>query len=595
MSPSSPAGSAAAASPLTEPLLIALRELGGRATLGDLVARTALPTAVVEQAILPALSHVGGHVAVDDHGALVYTIDRTTPLPVLTPWWRRLGKATWLAFQAVFFAVLSIALVAYAVFYIALLLVLAVAAIAAAAKGSDCDCDCDCKDCGGCGNCACDASCNGCGDACYASCCARKSPDKVARRAELRESQKLARVARGLAKNLRANARRARWRNALADFKKRGLAMGFDLEPEEVSGKPPFLRAVRDFVFGPLRPPEDPAARERNLLGFIRDHQGRMTATDAAMVTGLPLDRADRVLLDLTVRVGGDVEATEDGAVVYTFDRFMVSAGADLASLEWILAQGGATTAGEFAAREGTDAADAAVRLQELARVVGGKVVHGETTVFEFPREARRRLDETAEQHAALRDFTYCWERLEKDPAILGVPAEHRGWIWGFNILNIAVSTGLCVYYLGVGERLLDTSWEVAVLGLFPLGMSLSVFLIPLARLIVEGVRNGGRRKRNAHRLALLALVHRVEQSPRVSAADLRQDLGLGAQHAEAMNAHLEQLARELEASFDLVRPDYLLFERIHRELRAVQHARDELDPRGFALEAIVYDTAEPM
>jgi len=586
--------SARSSSPHAEALLTALRALGGRATLGDLVARTALPTAEVEQAILPTLSLVGGHVAVDDHGALVYTIDRTTPLPVLRTWWQRATKTLWLVFQAVFFAVLSLALVAYAVFYIALLVVLAVMAIAAAAKGADCDCDCDCKGCGGCGGGDCGSGCNGCGDACYASSCARKRPDKIARRAELRESQKLARVARTLAKDMRAASRRARWARVLADFKRRGGALGFDLEPEQIVGKPPFLRAVRDFVFGPLRPLEDPAARDKNLLGFIREHQGRMTAIDAVMVTGLPIDQADRVLLDLTVKVDGDVEATEDGAVVYTFDRFMVSSGADLAALEWILEQGGATTVGEFARREGTDAADALPRLQELARLVGGTVVHGETTVFRFPPEARRELDATTSQHAALRDFTYCWERLEKAPAILGVPAGSRGWIWGFNTVNVVVSTGLCIYY-GTGERLLDTGWEVVVLGLFPLAMSLSVFLIPLVRALVESIRNGARRTRNAHRRALLALVHRAERRARVSAADLRLDLGLGAQHAQAMSAHFERLARELEGDFDPARPDELRFERVHRELRAVQHARDELDPSAFALQAIVYDTAEPL
>ena len=47
------------------------------------------------------------------------------------------------------------------------------------------------------------------------------------------------------------------------------------------------------------------------------------------------------------------------------------------------------------------------------------------------------------------RDYTYCWERLERSPAILGIPEGERGWLYGFNILNLVLSIVMSVYYAG--------------------------------------------------------------------------------------------------------------------------------------------------
>jgi hypothetical protein len=601
-------------------LLTALKALGGRGTVGDVAARAGLPSHAVEHDMLAALTHVGGHVAVDEHGNLVFSIERSRPLPSFRPpLLARFFAALWSAFRVAFFAALTLTLVIYFSVYILLIIAVMVAGIAAAAKGSDCDCDCDCKapDCGQnldcCGAC-CDANtCHGCnqgGDCCYARLCGKKRPERLVTRQALRHHQEQARAARHLLREERAKARARRLRDALrALVPLRGKAYTYPLEPEVVTGKPPFFRAVRDYVFGPPRLPPDPTAQLKNLLGFVRDHAGRATATDAALVTGLPIDQADRLLLELAARHDGDVEATEEGAVVYRFDRFMVSAAADLDALAWIAQrpEGHRVSVSEFAHEQKITAAEALARLETLAQIAGAKVEHGESSAFVFDAAARRRLDGVASQHGVLRDFFYCWERLEKAPAIIGVAEGHRGWIVGFNTLNLVVSAFLTFFY-GAGNRLVGEVFdavppalELWALGVVPLLLSAGFFLIPLARAIVEGVRNGARRRRNTRRIVLLAVAHGLATRSLVGTAFVRQTLGADAGADGAIEKVLLAVARDLEGEIVIGGPvdeatgaaaTRIDFARAHRELKAVERERAELDPSAFALKPIAYDTA---
>jgi uncharacterized membrane protein len=85
----------------------------------------------------------------------------------------------------------------------------------------------------------------------------------------------------------------------------------------------PFYRDVFAFVFGEEEEKEDPLAEGRQILDFVREHQGRLTAADLVALTGCTLAEADDRLLKLMVDYQGDVEVTEEGALVYTFDRLM--------------------------------------------------------------------------------------------------------------------------------------------------------------------------------------------------------------------------------------------------------------------------------
>ncbi|PKN54834.1 MAG: hypothetical protein CVU56_24505 [Deltaproteobacteria bacterium HGW-Deltaproteobacteria-14] len=601
-------------------LLAAIRKNGGRATLGDLITLTALPAGDIEQAILPALSRVGGHVAVDANGELIYAVDRTRAVPPDTSRLARFGRAVYTVFQAVFYAALSVVLVAYFIFYVVLLVALAVMAIAGAARGgdSDCDCDCDCKGCdgcdgcGGCGDCA-GGSANGCGDSCFA-CFTCGSPPKRARRAELRERQQVTRNARRVARAERRASRSRRRREAIRllglgeRFAKADL--GLALAPAPTPAKLPFTRAVHAFIFGPPRPPEDPRRRERNLLAFVQAHDGRATAADAVSLTGLPIDQADALLLSLAAQYEGDVRVTDGGVIVYTFDRLLVSASEDTEVLDWVVGRGGAVTVEDLARRLGLTAASARARLTHLAAVAGGAIEHGATTRAVFPADARARLVDLASRSDAPREFTYAWERLEVAPWVVGVPAGERGWIYAFNGLNLALSLILSTLY-GDGELALvdlffdggSPAWEPWVIGYVPLMFSLSVFAIPLVRAVAAAIANRGRRLRNQRRAVLLGIFHALEEEDdRVSTPELITVLGMDA--APSGRARLEEvlrsLAAELDGELDLSGPAeaggarVYRFPRVHRELHAIERERLAVDRGALGLGEVIYDTAQP-
>lgn len=542
-----PARGLQAPPPPPEDIVQAIRTLGGRATIGDLATQLLVPSEVLTGAVLPALSLVGGHVAVDEGGNLIFAVDRRRRLPDPARW-RGLARALRRGLEGTFIALLSIVLVAYFAAYVVLLVVL----LFAAAKGGG-DCSCDCSGCD---------SCNG--------------------------SKKQA---------ARAAKRSARAANPRASDN----TLGQTLEAEEVTENPKFVRAVHAFIFGPLRPRTRPRAWERNLLGFIRAHQGRITAADAALLTGLSLDHADTVLLDLAVRYNGDVEVAESAALVYTFDELMVSAGGGSALLAWILERGGTVTVAEVAAHANLHPDEALARLQQLQRLAGGTVDHGETTRFRFTGEARAAVGDAARAQEKLRDYTYCWDRLERAPAIVGIPKDKRGWIIGFNIVNLLVGAGLAIYYLNDGTPLLDLPHEPLWFAYLPLSFSLAVFVIPLTRWWVEALRNRGRSARNAHRLALAVLAKRVAAAATVTATQLANALGLSPAQRPALGRHLERFARELDGHVDLHRRSVpggdlsWSFQTLHDQLVAARRHRAAVDPRHFELKTIAYDTAEPM
>lgn len=598
--------------PVQRDIVAAIRSRGGRATLGDLMAATSRQSAEIEGNVLPALNQVGGHVAVDEHGELIYSVEGQRKLPKdpwLGRWWRALARIL----KALFVAGLTLVLVGYFIFYIVLAIAVAVAAIAAASRGgdADCDCDCDCKGCDACGDCAvcCDAStCNGCGDTC-AACFTCGGPEKRARararNAERRKGARDKKEARRVKRSERRAKRMERRQRRLANVRS-GLGLtqkpaylGMVLERERVEEKPPFFRAVRDFVFGPPRPLPDPLALERNALAYIRAHDGRVAASDMVMLTGLPLAQADAVLLDLATRYQGDIEVTDDATILYTFDRLMVSTRADAETLDWIASQGHSVSVEDFARHHQIPASEALARLQHVAQAAGGRAEHGATTRFVFPKGASDRAWELA---AVERDYVYCWEDLEVSPAIIGLPEGGSGWVVGFNVANLVLGTLVLANLAWISDLLsIDftgtAAWFVAYL---PLAFSASVFLIPLVRTIVRAFTNRGRRKRNAHRVVLLGLFHALEgDDDKVTARELSETLFGTADFRQFphLEAELRRLVDELEGDIDMHAPlsdegKTYTFTKVFDELHAVHHARLKVDLSELQLTTLVYDTS---
>lgn len=89
----------------------------------------------------------------------------------------------------------------------------------------------------------------------------------------------------------------------------------------------PFYERVNRFVFGPPPVVEDPRERERRVLGEIRRLRGRVGPGDLMRVTGQEREAAERELLRLVVDYDGDVQVSDEGALVYSFKSLRLTSG----------------------------------------------------------------------------------------------------------------------------------------------------------------------------------------------------------------------------------------------------------------------------
>ncbi|MDB4982507.1 MAG: hypothetical protein JWM82_3259 [Myxococcales bacterium] len=89
----------------------------------------------------------------------------------------------------------------------------------------------------------------------------------------------------------------------------------------------PFYERVNRFVFGPPPVVEDPRERERRVLEEIRRRDGRVGPGDLMRVTGADRAGAERDLLRLVVDYDGDIQVSDEGAIVYVFKALRTTAG----------------------------------------------------------------------------------------------------------------------------------------------------------------------------------------------------------------------------------------------------------------------------
>lgn len=99
-----------------------------------------------------------------------------------------------------------------------------------------------------------------------------------------------------------------------SSYEQRQIARGRD--PNEV----PFYEKVNRFVFGPRVPPQDPHAVRTRILEEIRAQKGRIGLADVMRVTGLPREEADPLMARLMLDHEGTVEVAEQGGIVYRFE-----------------------------------------------------------------------------------------------------------------------------------------------------------------------------------------------------------------------------------------------------------------------------------
>ena len=98
----------------------------------------------------------------------------------------------------------------------------------------------------------------------------------------------------------------------------------------------PFYEKVNRFVFGPSTPPVDPHAVRTRILEEIRALEGRIGLADVMRVTGLPRDQADPLMARLMLDHDGDVEVAEQGGIIYRFEgmRRTAQSGSDVVAAD---------------------------------------------------------------------------------------------------------------------------------------------------------------------------------------------------------------------------------------------------------------------
>jgi hypothetical protein len=94
--------------------------------------------------------------------------------------------------------------------------------------------------------------------------------------------------------------------------------------------KVPLYERVNRFFFGPQLPPEDPLESQKLVLAAIRAGKGRIGLADVMRVTGLPREQADPMMARLMLDYEGDVDVSDDGGIVYRFEKIRRTASEDV-------------------------------------------------------------------------------------------------------------------------------------------------------------------------------------------------------------------------------------------------------------------------
>jgi hypothetical protein len=235
-------------------------------TRADAVALTGLPSEQAEPALKSLVATYRSHLAVTDEGELVYAFDPTLERRDKVPLRERLeaaGQLAWRGFQLLFKIWIVVTLIVYVVAFIAMAI-----ALMASKQGDDRD---DRRGGGG-----------------------------------------------GMP---------WLWFWLMPDLAPPGYHRDVYGRPlvRRQGPKKRFYQSVFDFVFGPKTAPVDPHEADRRLLAFLRAHKGRVTAAELSALTGLSLAAAEEEMTRLMVAYDGEVEVSDDGALIYVFDELLPS------------------------------------------------------------------------------------------------------------------------------------------------------------------------------------------------------------------------------------------------------------------------------
>lgn len=254
-----------------------LKKKKGKSTLSDVVVATGLPTEWVNYTLQKMILDYKGHIAATEEGELIYDFDpkfrkRVGGLEKLKNMGKALVNGAWKVFTFLFKIWIVVTLIGYFVIFILLLLGLLFLQLKGGGKGR------------------------------------RKKGGFLPIGSILRMF---------LIWDLFSDDRR---RSRRRDYTYSALKQKKKKKDRNLYEK------VFAFVFGEKTPEEDPLKQEKETLAFIRQNNGRLVASDLIALHSYSFDEAEQEAVRLVANYNGDVEATEEGNVIYTFDKLMVSA-----------------------------------------------------------------------------------------------------------------------------------------------------------------------------------------------------------------------------------------------------------------------------
>ncbi len=263
----------------TQPdVLKALRSLGGRGTVGDVVSNAGLPRDQVETTLKGLLETHEGHLEVSDSGELVYLFDKKLIRRDRVSTIERLKATARTFLTGAFKAWIVTMLVVYFVVFVALVVA---ALVAMASRGGD-----------------------------------RRSGGGSWGRGGGRHSGHFHFPSFWLWYYIWT----PRWRLGRPYY---GHRWERTLEKDN---RPPFYKKVFAFVFGPDRPRPTQKQLDRSTLRLIRARRGVLTTAELMEHNALPRPEAEDEMGRLLGSYAGEPTVSPDGELVYAFPELMVSA-----------------------------------------------------------------------------------------------------------------------------------------------------------------------------------------------------------------------------------------------------------------------------
>ena len=257
-------------------VLKALRSLGGRGTLGDVVSSVGLPRDQVEATLNSLLESHQGHLEVSESGELVYLFDRKLIRRDRIPTIQRLKSAAKKILTGAFKAWIVAMLVIYFVVFVVLVVLALVAMMSQSKSGG--------------------------------------------RRSGFRGPRRHRGFFPGSNFLLWYYIWTPRWRLGSPYYGRRWEAT------LEKDSRPPFYKKVFAFVFGPDRPEPTQKQLDRGTLRLIRARKGALTTAELVEHTALAMPDAENEMGRLLGSYAGEPNVSRDGELVYTFPELMTSA-----------------------------------------------------------------------------------------------------------------------------------------------------------------------------------------------------------------------------------------------------------------------------